>query len=503
MRFFNFNGEIVVKTQNKLLLMATASLLVFGSAAQAQDAPAADAPVETAETISDSDAQLEFLKAQVDSLQAQIETLTARVGKAEPSWKGAPNWLDKDAGWSFKPKGFAQFDAGYVSTPGPNLSGTAGGTNYNNLGWNMRTRRLVFGAEGSMPGGFNYKVEFNFAQSTVDYEDITLSWQGKGPIQLTVGHMYPLSSLETMTSSRLGSFMERAGFTEAFNYNRRLGLMAAYVDPADRLYLAAGVWGQEINDSTNFSRTAWQGSARAVYSPTWGSTRLHLGVNAQYRKAPRDAQNMRYRVRPFSQTTDQRFIDTNTIAADGDTTVGVEFAAIHGPFHVASEAQKVWVRGYAPGKTFGPNNAAGGSFYNDDASFWGGYAEVGFFLTGETRGYKGAKWDRTKVLKPVGQGGMGAVQLNARLDYVNLNDATGGTGPAPVAPVYVNGGRQTGYQFSVIWNPIDYIRFLAQYSRAHVNGGPRAATVDPTGPAFVLDKSYNVDQFGVRAQVEF
>ena len=136
-------------------------------------------------------------------------------------------------------------------------------------------------------------------------------------------------------------------------------------------------------------------------------------------------------------------------------------------------------------------------------SFWGGYAELGFFLTGETRGYKGAKWDRTKVLKPVGQGGFGALQLNARLDYVNLNDAAGGTGPAPVAPVYVNGGRQTGYQLSLIWNPIDYIRFLAQYSRAHVNGGPRAATIDPTGPTFVLDKSYNVDQFGVRAQVEF
>lgn len=490
-----------MKTNSKLLLLATASLFAFGTAAQAQDA--AEVPAETVETTTDTAAEMEFLKAQVEALQAQVEQLSGRITKAEPSWKGAPQWLDKESGWSFKPKGFAQFDAGYVSIPGPERNGTVGGLNYNNLGWNMRTRRLVFGAEGTLPGGFAYKAEFNFAQSTVDYEDITLAWS-KGPLQITVGNMYPLSSLETMTSSRLGSFMERAGFTEAFNYNRRLGVSVGYVDPADVFLFTAGLWGQEINDSTNFSRTAWQGAARLTYSPTWGSTKLHLGANAQYRKNARDAQNVRYRVRPFSQTTDQRFIDTNAIAADGDTTLGLEFAAIHGPFHVASEAQKVWVRSYAPGKTFGPNNGTGGgAFVNDDPSFWGGYTEIGFFLTGESRAYKGGKWDRVKVLKPVGQGGFGAVQINARLDYVNLNDATGGTGPAPVTPVYVNGGRQTGYQVSLIWNPIDYVRILAQYSRAHVNAGPRATTVDPTGPADILDRAYNVDQFGVRAQVEF
>ena len=45
-------------------------------------------------------------------------------------------------------------------------------------------------------------------------------------------------------------------------------------------------------------------------------------------------------------------------------------------------------------------------------SFCGGYAEVGYYLTGESRGYKGGKWDRTKVLKPFDKGGWGAIQLN-------------------------------------------------------------------------------------------
>src|SRR4028118_1130251 len=47
-------------------------------------------------------------------------------------------------------------------------------------------------------------------------------------------------------------------------------------------------------------------------------------------------------------------------------------------------------------------------------SFWGGYLEAGYFLTGETRGYKNGTWDRTKVLKPFSKDGWGALQVNAR-----------------------------------------------------------------------------------------
>ena len=59
---------------------------------------------------------------------------------------------------------------------------------------------------------------------------------------------------------------------------------------------------------------------------------------------------------------------------------------------------------------------------NGNPSFCGGYFEVGYFLTGETRAYKGGKWDRTKVLKPFNEGGWGAIQINGRVDYVDLSD---------------------------------------------------------------------------------
>ena len=58
---------------------------------------------------------------------------------------------------------------------------------------------------------------------------------------------------------------------------------------------------------------------------------------------------------------------------------------------------------------------------NGNPSFWGGYVEAGYFLTGETRGYKAGAWDRTKVLKPFSKGGFGAVQVIGRVDYLDLD----------------------------------------------------------------------------------
>lgn len=502
-------------------LMGASAFLALGAAqAQAQEPAPADAGVAAdAPAPDEATANNEFLQAQVESLQAQIDSLKKQMTAAQPTWKGAPQWTDPDSGFTFKPKGVIQFDAGYVSLPGTSdkFGGSnIGGVNTNNLGFNSRARRLIFGAEGAIPGGFGYKLEFELSQSTVGYEDLVITYQKPGsPLLFTVGHHYPLSSLELLTSNRFTSFMERASNTDAFGYGRRLGASVAYLDPAGQYSLTAGIWGQDIA-STAFNRTGWQASVRGVYSPMIGSLQGHIGFQAQHRVQPRDAQNVQYRARPFTQTTDQRFIGTQTIAADGDDILGVELAGIYKSFHFAGEAQKLWVRGYNAAKTFTNvnNSVAGGTILPDDPSFFSWYAEVGYFLTGETRGYKGGKWDRTKVLHPVDKGGWGAFQINARVDQTDLSDKVG-SGPVALSGAginYVNGGKQTGYQASLIWLPTDYVKFLLQYTRAHIEGGSPAAAVaaNATSGQFVSsttpaaqDRSFNVDQFGLRAQLDF
>src|SRR3546814_18201464 len=62
-------------------------------------------------------------------------------------------------------------------------------------------------------------------------------------------------------------------------------------------------------------------------------------------------------------------------------------------------------------------------------------------------------FDRTKVLNPLSQGGMGAFQVNLRYDHLDLNDET------------IIGGKQQGYQASLVWIPEDHVRFLLNYGR--------------------------------------
>lgn len=479
----------------------------------------AAAPAEAAEPAPSTDpasaeAKIEQLARQVEELKAQIDAMKGLLVKSTPTWKGAPEFADKDGGFSFKPKGFMQFDAGYVGFPnGDEQRGTLGGLNFANLGWNVRARRLVFGAEGGLPGGFKYKAEFNFAQGSVDYEDITLSYDfKKSPLTLTVGNMYPFSSLETVTSSRLGAMLERASFTDAFNYNRRLGLALSLADKkADRYTLAAGIFSTPINDAS-FQRTGWEVGARGTYSPPLAKGLLHLGASAHHRVNVQEALAQQYRSRPLTQITSERFVDTGNLASRGDTSIGLELGGVWKRFHFASEVQKLWVNHAYNVAEIAAQNAnpetndfipAGAVALDGNPSFWGGYFEAGYYFTGETRGYKGGRWDRTKVLHPFDKDGWGALQLNGRVDYVDLTDRVSDSSNSVAAPFYVNGGKQLGLQASLIWNPIDYIRFVAQYGHVAVTGGPRAAAVDPASTKPVNKRGFDVDTAAVRAQVEF
>ena len=510
-------------------VLLSGTVMLTAAPAWAQEPPASEEPAATepdandaaanavitqAAPVDDAQAKIQLLQEQVEALQESITQMQAAMVKATPSWKGAPEYADKDAGFTFKPKGLLQFDAGFVGYPdGEERRGTIGGLNYQNLGFNARARRLVLGAEGSLPGGFKYKAEFNFAQGVVDYEDITLSYDFKdSPLTVTVGNFYPYSSLETVTSSRLTSMLERASFTEAFNYNRRLGIGLSLADKAaDRYTVSAGLFSTPINDAS-FTRTGWEASARATYSPQFAGGLIHLGASVHYRENNREAQAQQYRSRPLTQITDQRFVDTGNLASKGDSSVGLELGGIFKSLHFAAEAQKLWVRdAYDVADILAQNGEAdsnrtipvGALALNGDPSFEGGYFELGYYFTGETRGYKNGRWDRTKVLKPFDKGGIGAIQLNGRIDYVNLRDRVGGSGSDVTAPFYVNGGRQLGYQLSLIWNPMDYVRFMAQYGRVNVTGGPRAAVVEPTSTDPLNERKFHVDTAAVRAQVEF
>ena len=478
-----------------LLLGATALMALHSLPAMAQDA-AAPAPASS----EDAAAQIEFLQAQVESMQSQLEELKKASKANAANWKGAPEFSG-DGGWKFKLRGRLQYDVGYVENPGDRIA-TA------NLGFNSRARRLRIGAEGTFPGDFAYKAEVDFANNNaIGYGDVILTYAPSGkPWSVTIGNHETFQSLEQITSSRFINFLERAQMNEAFGHGRRLGLSAGYASTDGLFRINAGVFNEQIGN-TGFDNDDWVFGTRATYSPQALGGMLHFGANYQHREFQSNTQNFQYRNRPFVQTTDIRFVDTGSVAAEGDNVFGVEFAGLFKSLHFASEAQWVKTNVVTPAAVLtGTDSVAGATRFADDAGFFSAYGEIGYWLTGETRGYKNGAWDRTKVLNGFDKGGWGAFGVNARYDYLDLRDrVAAGTTPANsfAAPNFINGGKQTGYLLSLIWQPIDYVRFIAQYTRADVEGGPRAAAVVPTSTEVAADRDYNVDILALRAQFDF
>lgn len=512
--------------KNTLLLralLAGGSLICGVSPALAQDAEAAAAAEAPATlTPEEAAAKAAFLEEQVQALQEQLDTLKKQMGAVTPSWKGAPLIEDKESGWSFKPRGRIQYDVGYIGNPSDAIV-------TRNLGFNGRVRRIRLGAEGSIPGGFGYKFEMDFANAAVGFGDAILTYAPKDkPWSIAIGNHETFESLEQVTSSRFISFLERAQMNDAFSHTRRLGLSLGLADKTNTARLNAGIFTAHSIDAS-LDNEGWIAAARATYSPQALGGMLHLGANYQHREfqennggtasssvgAPSTNQLARYRARPFLQTTDVRFVDTGAFAARSDDIFGVELAGIFKSLHLAGEAQWTKVNAYSGGDiatgldAFSTANTA--LVPDGDPHFFSWYAEAGYYFTGETRGYKNGMWDRTKVLNPLSKGGSGALQLNARFDYLDLdsdalkrgftNNFT--TGAFTPSANLSRGGTQTGYQASLIWIPEDYVRFLLQYSRTEVEGGPFAATVRPGSTAPVDTRRYGVDSVAMRAQVDF
>lgn len=492
-------------------LMSSTMLLAAPAFAQTAEPVEAEPPVDAADPesllqVSDAelqasatDAQIDLLQQQVAALQAQLDELKKGVAKATPSWKGAPQFDDKDKGLSFKVRGRLMYDVAHVENPFPTKAWYLSASPTQDLGFNSRIRRARLGVEGGLGAGFTYKVEADFANSAVSWADAFIEYKGKtSPFSVRVGHFETFQSLEQITSSRHLAFMERAQMNEAFAHGRRLGAAVGY-DQGDFL-IRAGIFNDTINGDLN--NDEWMVGARAVYAPKMGENQLHFGVNFQKREFSTTALNFRYRARPFVTTTGTRFVDTAAFGARGDQVMGVEAAGVFGQFHVAGEAQWAKPDTIRAGVVLPVNQVPGTTNrLLSDPSFMSWYAEAGVWFTGESRGYKKGEWDRTKPLKPLGSGGMGALGMNIRYDHLDLADGTlrsGGVGTSAS-----RGGSQTGYLASLIWQPIDYVRITAQYARANIEGGPFAAAVDPNAVEVVQKREYQVDTMAMRFAFDF
>lgn len=451
----------------------------------AQASAASDAEVQA--QLAAIQAQMQQLNQRVETLEGQLATANARADAAEAraaaaetvaaaataqavavpaptatatpatevTWDGAPR-LSTRTGWSFKPRGRLQIDTAGVDAPDA-IPG-------NSLGIATEFRRAYIGFDGTMPGGFGYRVEADLANSSVDLTDLYLTYKASPRLTLTLGQHKPFQSMEDMTSDLFTTFMERAAFNSAFGFERRIGFSGTYTGKA--VVVQAGIFTDNAADLNLDTNNSYGFDGRVVFMPKLGSSQLHLGGSFHVRDFNDSATTTRYRARPFVHTTDLRLVNTGNITATGETGYGLEFAYIRGRFHATAETS--WMRPHRPGL--------------DDPTFNGGFAELGLLLTDDVTAYRNGVYDRIKPKHALNNDGMGALQVNLRYDWLDLNSGT------------IIGGRQQVLGGSLLWIPTDYVRFVLNYGHLWLDDAAIAAG---------LDRDYQADSLGLRAQFDF
>ncbi|MBB5685543.1 OprO/OprP family phosphate-selective porin [Sphingobium boeckii] len=456
------------------LLMAASALCAPGLAL-----------AQSADDVAALRAEIQRLKDQVSTLETRLDAMAPALANPAPpaaapapmaaaappkpadqtkiAWKGAPE-MSQSSEWLFKIRGRIQADIGYVDAPRASTD--------RGLGSVSEMRRARIGAEGTMPGGFGYKIEADYSDNQVEMVDAYLTY-AHGPMTVMVGQQNPGWSLDELTSDSGTSFMERAAFTDAFEFERRVGASITYMGKA--FTVSGGGFTDNVGDLSNAvdgpsggdENNSYSVDARSVWFPVAGKTQLHFGGSVHWRdRGDLSRALTRYRQRPFLHGTNTRFLTTDAFNVQSELGYGAEFAAVRGSLHVAAEA--AWLRA---------DMVSG-----ERPTFFGSYGEIGYYLTGETRGYKNGIFARTKVRRPLGKGGMGAFQVNLRYDYLDLSDDG------------VIGGKQDAYLASLIWTPVDLMRVSLNYGWLDYHDALRSSGVRD---------DFGVSTVGMRAEIDF
>lgn len=407
---------------------------------------AAEVAAEQAQVAAEQAAQA----AKAAQVAEQASTAVAAGVQAEKKddgikmkWGPSPTIKSEDGRFEMHVRGRVQADFGNIS---------------DNIGDQDRFatefRRARLGVEGIAWKDVKYKFEIDFADNEVDITDAYMQFKGAKPWAFTFGQFKEQVSLDEKTSSLQIAVMERAAFTDAFGFQRRLGIGVDF-NQGDFFVNSAIYGGSDISENEDSEGFVF--AVRTFWEPEIGNGgRVHVGGSIRHRdlKNDIDGTDIRYRQRPFAHTSGTRYVSTGTLPEiKSDLWYGFEAAGVFGPFWASAE--------------YGMNKAEIVSgmetLYNGESSvsFDGGYFDIGWFLTGESRPLKKGEWSRPKVNNPVFEGGWGAVALVGRVDYLNLNDSS--------ALVY--GGRQVSYIFGLSWYLNRHTRIMLNYARTEVSKG--------------------------------
>jgi phosphate-selective porin OprO/OprP len=365
-------------------------------------------------------------------------------------WKDGLNIDSHEENLRVKITGKVMVDGGYIDADDELQSAfpDLGGSNIDFRKLSVSTYALIYDT-------VDCKIEIDFANVT-DIQDIWIRYLKNAFLKrIKIGHQKEPLSLEYLTSRDWISFMERALPVDAFGNGRNIGIRYDSLNPDKWINWGAGFFlntgsfstvgegSDQLSQANGFDLTA-----RAFGVPVYeenGKRMLHLGLGYSYGYREDDNDNsMNFRTRPESRLTDDRLVDTGPIPGKRRDTLNAELAMVYGPLSFQGEGFFVATDAEAEG----------------DPNFWGYYAYVSWFVTGERRAYNKALGVFAEVeprhqFRPL-KGEWGACELALRHSYVDLHDGN------------VDGGKESNFTAGLNWHHSLKTRVMFNYIHAYV-----------------------------------
>lgn len=298
------------------------------------------------------------------------------------------------------------------------------------IGNGVSIRRARFAVKAQVTPDWYGEVDLDFANGVFELKDALVRYSGIKHLEFTAGNFKESFSMESTTTSRYLSFMERPMIVQTFAPSRHIGYQVSF--KSKYILGFAGAFFQAIEDleirtnvednNKDYGRNAGHSfTAKMVAMPFAGKADygLHLGVAGSYRSPKADMATseyggVRYSTRNGTSINRKKYLDTDVITnVDHDLLYGAEFAGYYKALRVQAE--------YIGNNTYLKSNTV--------YKFNGWYAHAGILLFGGRQRYNASEGEFTQPKR--GQK-WGDIELLVRYEYINLNslDVYGGSAQA-------------------------------------------------------------------------
>lgn len=325
------------------------------------------------------------------------------------------------------------------------------GDTYNEIGNGLSMRRARFAVKTEFLNHWYAEFDMDIANSELELKDAYLQYTfTKGPY-MRFGNFKEYYSMESTTTSRYLTFIERPMSVNIFAPSRHIGFGMSY--RYKWLLGFGGVFFQAVDDleERTFSKDnnkdygmdeGYSLTGKLVFMPFYDKNDkgIHVGVAGSYRTPKTDAEvpgTIRYSTRSLSNINRKKYIDTDLIGnLDHATLGGFELAGYYKNFRVQGEylwsgvhrKEGLETLKYDGWYAFASVLVFGGKYNYDTGD--GEFTQVG----------RGKKW--------------GDIELAVRYDYLNMNNFD----------QIVIGGAGEGYTFGINYYANNNVKIMLNYS---------------------------------------